>query len=97
MRRKLLSVGEFPNVTIQKVLLTDMPQPARKKTQNAAAKRSPKLGAVGSTSKQQAAAKLASMLEEHMRDLGLSDEEKNLRVTRFSDRVDSAIERHAKS
>jgi hypothetical protein len=32
-----------------------------------------------------------------MRDLGLSDEEKNLRVTRFANRVDSAIERHAKS
>jgi hypothetical protein len=93
----LLSVGQFPNVTIEKVLVTDMPQPDRKKAQNVDPKRSPKLAAVGRAAKQSAAAKLAAMLEEHMRDLSLSDEEKNLRVTRFANRVDSAIERHAKS
>jgi hypothetical protein len=93
----LLSVGQFPNVTIEKVLVTDMPQPDRKKAQNADPKRPPELGAEGSSARQSAATKLASMLEEHMRDLGLSDEEKNLRVTRFANRVDSAIERHAKS
>jgi hypothetical protein len=37
------------------------------------------------------------MIEQHMSDLGLSEEEKNLRVTRFGKRADLAIENHAKS
>jgi hypothetical protein len=37
------------------------------------------------------------MIEEHMSDLGLSEEEKNRRVARFSKRVDLAIESHARS
>jgi len=37
------------------------------------------------------------MIEEHMSDLHLSEEEKNLRVARFGKRVDLAIENHAKS
>jgi hypothetical protein len=37
------------------------------------------------------------MIEAHMTDIGLSDEEKNLRVVRFGKRADAAIESHAKS
>jgi hypothetical protein len=37
------------------------------------------------------------MIEAHMTDIGLSDEEKNLRVARFGKRADAAIESHAKS
>jgi hypothetical protein len=37
------------------------------------------------------------MIEEHMTELGLSDQEKNERVARFSERVNVAIARHAKS
>jgi hypothetical protein len=54
-------------------------------------------GRAAAASKESAAAKLASMIEEHMNVLGLSEEEKNLRVARFSKRADLAIENHAKS
>jgi hypothetical protein len=37
------------------------------------------------------------MIEEHMSDLGLSEEEKDLRVARFAKRADLAIENHGKS
>ena len=37
------------------------------------------------------------MIEAQMTELGLSDEEKNLRVARFGKRADAAIESHAKS
>jgi hypothetical protein len=72
-----------------------MAQPARKKTAEVARRRTSKHGAADS--KENAAGKLASMIEEHMRDLGLSEEEKNLRVARFGKRTDAAIENHAKS
>jgi hypothetical protein len=74
-----------------------MAQPARKKTEKMAAKGALRRGTVQATSKENAAGKLASMIEEHMSDLGLSEEEKNLRVARFAKRVDSAIENRAKS
>jgi hypothetical protein len=48
-------------------------------------------------SKANAATKLASLIEEHMSDLGLSEEEKDLRVARFAKRADLAIEGRAKS
>jgi len=49
------------------------------------------------SSRNQAATKLASMIEEHMADLRLSEQEKNRRVARFSERVDLAIAKRAKS
>jgi len=60
-----------------------------------ATRRTSKRGAAAS--RENAAGKLASMIEQHMSDLGLSEEEKNLRVTRFGKRADLAIENHAKS
>jgi hypothetical protein len=54
-------------------------------------------GRGAAASKENAAAKLASMIEDHMSNLGLSEEEKNLRVARFGKRVDATIENHAKS
>lgn len=74
-----------------------MAQPARKKTQKMANKRTSRRGAIESASKANAAGELASLIEEHMSDLGFSEEEKNLRVARFGKRVDVAIESHAKS
>jgi uncharacterized protein YjiS (DUF1127 family) len=74
-----------------------MAQPARKRTEKAASKPASRRGILESRSKEQAAGKLASMIEEHMSDLGLSEEEKNLRVSRFSKRAELAIESHAKS
>ncbi len=75
----------------------NMVQPARKKAEKMASKRPQRRGAAQPTSKENAAAKLASMIEEHMSDLGFSEEEKNLRVARFTKRADLAIENHAKS
>jgi hypothetical protein len=75
----------------------NMAQPARKKTGKMATKRTSTRGAVGVPSKENAAGKLASMIEEHMSDLGLSEDEKNLRVARFGKRADLAIESHARS
>ena len=54
-----------------------------------------KSGAGVSPSK--AASKLASAIEDHMTDLGLSEDEKNERVARFTVRVNSALARRAKS
>jgi len=62
-----------------------------------AGKRTLKRGAAGPASKHNVAGKLASMIEQHMSDLGLSEDEKGLRVSRFGKRVDLAIESHAKS
>jgi hypothetical protein len=71
-----------------------MAQPARRKTAKMATRRTSKRGAA---SRENTSGKLASMIEQHMSDLGLSEEEKNLRVTRFGKRADLAIENHAKS
>ena len=54
-------------------------------------------GAVKARSKENAAGKLAAIIEQHMIDLGLSEDEKSLRVARFAKRADLAIEDHAKS
>ena len=51
----------------------------------------------GRMSKSDAAGKLASAIEGHMSELGLSEEEKNERVSRFTDRVRSALAPRAKS
>jgi hypothetical protein len=74
-----------------------MGQPARKKPGRMAAKGVSRRRSGEVTSKENAASKLASMIEEHMSDLGLSEEEKNLRVARFAKRADLAIESRAKS
>ena len=74
-----------------------MAQPARKKTEKMPTKRTSQRGALDVSSKKNAASKLASMIEHHMSDLGISEEEKNLRVAKFGKRVDVAIEPHAKS
>lgn len=94
--RESIPVGQFPNVTMERIWYKDMAQPVRKKSGKLATKRTSRRGA-GSRSKENAASKLASMIEEHMSDLGLSEDEKNLRVARFAKRVDLAIESHAKS
>ena len=47
-------------------------------------------------SRAQAAAKIASLIEEHMTECGLSEKQKNERVAGFSQRVDKATARHAK-
>lgn len=47
-------------------------------------------------SKSDAARRIATLLDEHMTELGLSEKEKNKRVDRFGKRVDAAIRRHAK-
>jgi len=52
---------------------------------------------VAASSKENAAGKLAAMIEDHMSDLGLSEQERNLRVTKFAKRSDLAIESRAKS
>ena len=74
-----------------------MAQPARKKTEKMATKRALRRNADVATSKVYAAGKLASMIEEHMSELGLSEDEKDLRVARFAKRAELAIESHAKS
>jgi hypothetical protein len=43
-----------------------------------------------------AARKIASIIEEHMNECGLSETEKNKRVKRFGKRVDRAIQLRAK-
>ena len=89
--------GRFPNGTMKSIPAKNMAQPARKKTGKMATKRTSRRGAVELQSKENAAGKLASMIEEHMSDLGLSEDEKNLRVARFAKRADLAIASHAKS
>ncbi len=74
-----------------------MAQTARKKTEKMVTKRASRHAASESASKANAAAKLASLIEEHMSDLSLSEEEKDLRVARFAKRADLAIESRAKS
>ncbi len=70
------------------------------------AKRKARLGESGGTAKAKAstrvtkserARKLASAIEGHMRDMGFTEREKNERVSRFVERVDSASARRAKS
>jgi hypothetical protein len=43
-----------------------------------------------------AAQRIATLIEEHMTESGLSEQEKNKRVKQFSKRVDKAIARRAK-
>jgi hypothetical protein len=74
-----------------------MAEPARKKTEKMPSERTSKRGTAAGTRKQTRAGKLASMIEGHMSALGLSETEKNLRVSRFAQRVDLAIEGRAKS
>lgn len=62
-----------------------------------ATKQLSKRGVVEPTVKEKAASKIAAIIEQHMCDLGLSEEEKNLRSARFVRRVDAAIENRAKS
>ena len=50
-----------------------------------------------SVSRSVTASKLASAIESHMSEMGFTDQEKNERVSRFAERVNSAIGRHAKS
>lgn len=47
-------------------------------------------------SRKDALRKMASIVEEHMSEMGLSDDQKNARVARFSKRVDRAIAARAK-
>jgi len=49
------------------------------------------------SSKKDAAGKMASMIEAHMTDLQLSETEKDTRVARFGERVDRAIASRARS
>lgn len=77
--------------------MCSMAQPARKKTKNTSSKLASRRDAIKTTSKPIVASQLASMIEEHMSDLGLSEEEKNLRVTRFGKRVDMATGHPARS
>jgi hypothetical protein len=74
-----------------------MAQTARKKPAKVADKRRSRQGTVKTRSKENAAGELASIIEQHMTDLGLSEDEKNLRVDRFAKRADLAIENRAKS
>jgi uncharacterized protein YjiS (DUF1127 family) len=74
-----------------------MAQPARKKSGKTATKRALRRSSGEVNSRENAASELASMIEEHMTDLGLSEDEKNIRVARFAKRADFAIEGHAKS
>jgi hypothetical protein len=75
----------------------NMVQSARTKSSNSDRKHALRRGAGEATSKEKAAGKLGAMIEQHMTDLGLSEDEKNARVAKFARRVDSAIESHAKS
>jgi hypothetical protein len=63
---------------------------------NVAGTRTVKLKSGARVSKSDAARRLASAIEGHMSDLELSEQEKNRRVARFSDRVASAVARSAK-
>jgi hypothetical protein len=72
-----------------------MAEPARKRAEKIVARRTP--GRKVPRSKKDTAKALASMIEQHLTDLGLPAEEKNRRVARFSERVDKATESHARS
>jgi len=48
-------------------------------------------------SRPQAAQRIASLLEQHMSEQGLSEKEKNAKVKQFATRVSSATQRRAKS
>jgi hypothetical protein len=71
-----------------------MAQPARKRTERTVAKRAPNRN---NLSGKDAAKKLASMIAQHMTDLGLPEEKRNRRVAKFGERVSRAIASHAKS
>jgi hypothetical protein len=47
-------------------------------------------------SRPQAAAKIASLIEQHMTESGFSEKQKDERVAEFGKRVDKATARHAK-
>jgi hypothetical protein len=64
---------------------SDMAQPARKQTEKVVTKRASSRHLV--LSKKETAKKLATMIEEHMTELGMSEEEKNRRVAKFGERV----------
>jgi hypothetical protein len=49
-----------------------------------------------SLSRPHAAAKIASLVEEHMTECGLSEKQKDERVAEFGKRVDKTTGRHAK-
>lgn len=51
----------------------------------------------GRTARSNAARKLASVIENHMNELGLSEQQKNERVSTFTNRVNGALGRPAKS
>ncbi len=72
-----------------------MAQAARKRSEKVVTKRASERSRV--LSKKDAAKKLAAMIEEHMAELGLSEGEKNLRVAKFSEHVDQAIAKRARS
>jgi hypothetical protein len=48
------------------------------------------------TSKIEAARKIASLVEEYMAARKLSERQKNIRISHFTERLDDAIERYAK-
>jgi hypothetical protein len=48
-------------------------------------------------SRPQAAQRIASLLEQHMSEQGLSEKEKNAKVKQFATRVSNATQRRAKS
>jgi hypothetical protein len=56
----------------------------------------PEATARKSVSKPQAAAKIASLIEEHMTERGFSEKQKNERVAEFAKRVDKATANHAR-
>lgn len=72
-----------------------MAEPARKRAEKVIAKRVKRHGPA--LSKKDAAKTLASMIEQQMADLHLSEQEKSRRVAKFGERVDRATANHAKS
>jgi hypothetical protein len=72
-----------------------MAEQARNRAVKIVAKRAPSRKVP--RSKKDIAKTLASMIEQHLTDLGLPAEEKNRRVARFGERVDKATESHARS
>jgi hypothetical protein len=51
----------------------------------------------GKASKSRAARRAASAIERYLSELGLSEQEKNERVSRFADRVNALLARRAKA
>lgn len=74
-----------------------MARVAKAKTVNVKQMSSRKRRIEAATSNSKRARALASAIESHMRESGLSENEKDERVSRFADRVDRATSSHAKS